>query len=240
MLKLLLALIFSLSFFAAANAQTHADSVSNHAPTDSLVKSVPVDSLKKYQPVDSVAKHITIDSMAKHPHVDSVVKHLVVDSVSKPAHSKTVVKHSAIEIAVKHSPVKTMSDTRYNAYLKGEDLDSMALVGELNHFPLPDRVLKFKKQLDLSPIQVGQLNKLAADLHHKKVEMGAFIIKNEETLDNLFHARHLDEGSIIFYTNRSGLYFGELRGAILMACYNAEKLLTEAQIQKLESLEKSN
>ncbi|MDB5025297.1 MAG: hypothetical protein JWP78_3052 [Mucilaginibacter sp.] len=141
---------------------------------------------------------------------------------------------------VRHSPVKTLSDERYNAYLKGDDLDNMALAGELNHFPLPDKVLKFKKQLDLSPIQVGKLNRLATALHRKKLEMGEFIIRNERMLDSLFHIKRQDEGSVIFYANRSGLYYGELRGAILMACYNTEKLLTDAQVRKLEALEKAN
>jgi hypothetical protein len=140
----------------------------------------------------------------------------------------------------KHSPLKTVNDKKYNAYLKGEDIDDMSLPGELNHFPLPDKVLKFKKQLDLSPIQVGKLNTIATALHRKKLEMGVFILRNEKMLDSLFHTRRLDEGTIIFYANRSGLYYGELRGVILMACYNTEKLLTDDQIKKLEALEKAN
>lgn len=141
---------------------------------------------------------------------------------------------------LKHSPIKTLNDKKYNAYLRGEDLNDMALPGELNHFPMPDKVLKFKKQLDLSPIQVGKLNQLATTLHRKQMEMGVFNIRNEKMLDSLFHTRRLDEGSIIFYANRSGLYYGELRGAILMACYNTEKLLTDDQIKKLEALQKAN
>lgn len=171
-------------------------------------------------------------------HKETIAKDRT-DTVTKHVHKDTTVKTTVMD-TVNHSTVKTLSDKRYNAYVKGEDLDDMSLAGELNHFPLPDRVLKFKKELDLSPIQVGQLKELAAKLQRKRLEMGVFIIRNEKVLDNLFRTKHLDEGSIIFYTNRSGLYYGELKGAILLACYNTQKLLTDAQVRKLETLGKLN
>jgi len=178
---------------------------------------------------DSVARHPVVDTTLKHAPVDTATKHMPVQSAVKPATD-----------TIQHSPIKTISDIRYNAYVKGEDLDDMSLAGELNHYPLPDKVLKFKKELDLSPIQVGKLKDLAAVLQRKKLAMGVVIIRNEKVLDSLFRTNHLDEGAVIFYTNRSGLYYGELKGAILMACYNTQKLLTDAQVKKLETLEKAN
>ncbi|MBV8389965.1 MAG: hypothetical protein JO080_09225 [Mucilaginibacter sp.] len=259
MLKRLLFSSLCLLFFIPVFAQTHEDSVKNQPIadttskrqlTDSIVKRVVVDSAARHQPTDSV-QHNKVDSMAKIHPVDSVVKHAAVDSTSvihKPAIKakkksslKAVTKPQAVaDPELKRSTVKTISDLRYNAYLKGDDLDDMALAGDLNHFPSPDNVLKYKKQLDLSPIQVGQLTKLSNDLHRKKIEMGSNIIRNEKMIDSLFHLHQIDEGSLIFYTNRSGLYYGEMKGAILMACYNAEKLLTPAQIKKLEALEKTS
>lgn len=230
MLKRLPVFLLFILFFRLVNAQIPADTIVQHPPADSIAKHLPADSVVKHLPVDSVVKNSLPDSVLKHPSVDSAMKHAPV---------KTVVKRpSPVESAVKHSPIKTISDKQYNAYLNGDDLDDMALAGELNHFPQPDKVLKFKKQLDLSPIQIGKLNQLAAILHRKKIEMGENIIRNEKMLDSLFHSRQVEDGTLIFYTNRSGLYYGELRGAILMACYNTEKLLTDAQIKKLEELEK--
>jgi hypothetical protein len=161
---------------------------------------------------------------------DSVIKHRSADSTA----------HSSSKNTIKHSPLKTLNDKRYNAYLKGEDLDDMALVGELNHYPLPDKALKYRVQLGLNPGQITKLNDLAAKLHRKKLEMGENIIHNEKMLDSLFHSRQIIDGTLIFYTNRSGLYYGELRGAILLACYNTEKILSDNQIRKLESLQKAN
>ena len=248
MVKRLFFTLLFVSFLITSFAQTQTDSVSNHPI---------VDTTSKHQLNDSVAMHPSIDSLIKRSSADSVVKHKLADSVIKPSSTdSSVVKHKATDSAhlraknvpkqlventePQHSTVKTINDTRYNAYLKGNDLDDMSLAGDLNHFPSPDKVLKYKKQLDLSPIQVGQLTKLADALHRKKVEMGTNIIRNEKMLDSLFHSRQIDEGSLIFYTNRSGLYYGELKGAILMACYNTEKLLTPPQIKKLEALEKAN
>ena len=177
------------------------------------------------------------DTTVKQLPVDTTVKHT---STSKHVSYTVTIKPPPTDTVLQHSTVKTINDTRYNAYLKGEDFDDMALAGDLNHFPSPDKVLKYKKQLDLSPIQVGQLTKLSSTLHRKKLEMGTNIIRNEKMLDSLFRTHIIDEGSLIFYTNRSGLYYGELKGAILMACFNSEKLLTPAQIKKLEMLEKTN
>ena len=47
-------------------------------------------------------------------------------------------------------------------------------------------------------------------------------------------------GKIIFYTNRHGLYQGELKNAILQACFATEKQLTPQQIKRFEALQKPN
>lgn len=270
MLKRLLFTSLCLLFFMPAFTQTHEDSVKNNpvakkqvdttqnAAVDNIAKrpaakkrkkssakatskpSVVADTTAK-KTVDTT-KHILVDSIVKHNAVDSAsVSHKLAVKAKKKLPTKTATKAPVLfGTEPTRSTVKTISDLRYNAYLKGDDLDDMALAGDLNHFPSPDNALKYKKQLDLSPIQVGQITKIATELHRKKVEMGTNIIRNEKMLDSLFHTRQIDEGSLIFYTNRSGLYYGEMKGAILMACYHTEKLLTAAQIKKLEALEKTN
>jgi hypothetical protein len=178
------------------------------------------------------------DTTVKHT-VDTTIKHTPADTIIKHAPTDTSTKHVPVD-TILHSTIKTINDVRYNAYLKGEDWDNMSLAGELNYFPLPDKVLKLKKELELSPAQVIKLKELTANLHRKKLEMGVVIIRNEKVLDNLFRTKQVDEGSLIFYTNRSGLYYGELKGAILMACFNAQKLLTAIQVRKLETMGKLN
>jgi hypothetical protein len=152
---------------------------------------------------------------------------------------KTTNAQSSPDSTLKHSPLKTLSDEQYNALLKGQDLYNMALVAEINHYPHPDKVIKFKKELDLSPIQVNKLNAIIKELHRKILEMGLIVIRNEKALDSIFRTHTLNNGSLIFYANRYGLYQGELRNTILQACLTTWTLLSQQQINKFEALQKA-
>jgi hypothetical protein len=142
--------------------------------------------------------------------------------------------------SAKQSPLKTMSYEQYNALIKGDDITGMSLAAELNHFPLPDKVLKFKKELNLGPPQISKIAAIAKELHRKKLEMGLIIINNERTLDSIFKYNRLNNGSLIFYANRYGLYEGELRNAILQACLATRGLLSQQQVNKYQALQKAN
>jgi hypothetical protein len=145
---------------------------------------------------------------------------------------------ATVDSTTKKSTVKTLNSKQYNALLNGDDLYGMAVVAELNHYPNPEKVIKFKKDLDLSPIQLNKLMAINKELHRKKLEMGLIIIRNERTLDSLFHTKKMDNGTLIFYANRYGLYQGELRNAILQACLVTRELLSQQQINKFEALQK--
>jgi hypothetical protein len=145
--------------------------------------------------------------------------------------------HAQTDSTANHSTVKSISSDHYDALINGVDLDNMSAVAELNHYPMPDKVIQYKKQLDLSPTQLSKITAINIELHRKRVEMGGNIITNEKKMDDLFRTRKVDEGVIIFYTNRYGLYQGEIRNAILQACYKTEELLSEGQIKLLEKLE---
>jgi hypothetical protein len=133
-----------------------------------------------------------------------------------------------------------MYDKEYTALLNGDDLYHMALAGELNHYPSPDKVIKFKKELGLSPAVIDKLNVINKELRRKKLEMGLIIIRNERALDSIFKYHILNNGSLIFYANRYGLYQGELRNVILQACLVTRTLLSQQQINKFEALQKAN
>jgi hypothetical protein len=136
------------------------------------------------------------------------------------------------------SPVRTLTRQQYDAYLKGDAANEMAAVGELNHFPMPDKVLKLSNQLDLSAVQIKKITEINTLMHRRRVQIGGSIISNEKMLDSLFKYRKVSDGNLIFYTNRHGLYQGELKNAILQACLATEKLLSAQQIVKLEALQK--
>ena len=149
-------------------------------------------------------------------------------------------KAQQADSTLKKSPVKTLSDKQFTQLISGEYLfDDIEQVAKLNHYPMPDAALKFKKELSLSPVQVTKITAIAAELHRKRVEMGNFIVTNETTLDKLMR-KGTDNGNIIFYANRSGLYYGELRNAILQACLGTGNALAPQQITKLETLTAHN
>ncbi len=137
---------------------------------------------------------------------------------------------------VKHSSLKTLSAEQYNALINGDDIYGMSLAAELNHYPLPDKAIKYKREIDLSPIQITKISAIAKELHRKILEMGLIIINNEKTIDCLFRSNRFDNGSLIFYANRYGLYQGELRNAILQACLATRALLSQQQSARLTAI----
>lgn len=131
------------------------------------------------------------------------------------------------------------------SYGQGLDTSSASIINTVavavkHNFPLPDQVLKFKQQLALTPLQLATLNAINKTLTLKKTETTISNNRNEHMLDSMFRTGRLNEGSIIFYTNRYGLYQGELRGALLIACYNTRQALTAAQLAKLKQLQNHN
>ena len=166
------------------------------------------------------------------------MKKLLLLLVIITAHFSVNAQTAPTDTTPKKSTVKTLNSKQYNALLNGDDLYGMALVAEMNHYPNPEKVIKYKKELDLSAEQVTKLTDINKELHRKKLEMGQIIIRNERMLDSLFHTRKLDNGTLIFYTNRYGLYQGELRNAILQVFLVTRGLLTPQQLSKYIALQK--
>jgi Spy/CpxP family protein refolding chaperone len=137
------------------------------------------------------------------------------------------------------SPIKTMSYEQYKAYVDGADQFNMALVAQLNGFPDPEKVIALKKELALTNEQATSIEAINVELHRKMKEMGNFIVKNEKMLDDLFRTKKLDDGTLIYYTNRYGLYQGETRNAILQAYLKVRNILSVEQRTKYQQLQKS-
>ena len=152
--------------------------------------------------------------------------------------SAAVNAQSRTDTTTVKSPVRTLTRQQYDAYLKGEAANEMAAVGELNHYPMPDKVLKLSNQLDLSALQIKKITEINTLMHRRRLQIGGSIVSNEKMLDSLFKYRKMSDGNLIFYTNRHGLYQGELKNAILQACLATGKLLSAQQIGKLEALQK--
>lgn len=142
--------------------------------------------------------------------------------------------------ATARSAIKTLTTKQYTDYLKGPDLLDKALPATLNHYPMPDDVLLYKKELGLSIAQIQKIKAISSYLQLKKKEIGQSVIRNEKKLDELFSTKKLNEGDITFYGNRYGLYEGEYRTSVLMACYNTYNALTPQQTTRFWQLKNHN
>jgi hypothetical protein len=136
------------------------------------------------------------------------------------------------------SPVRTLTYQQYIEYKTGAAGMDLAYVAEVHHYPMPDKVLRFKKELGLSAEQIATISEANTHMHKLRVQVGGSIIDNEKTLDLLFAQNNVDSGNLIFYINRYGLYQGELRTAILQACIVTKKTLTPEQMNKFDNLQK--
>ncbi|CAM3922029.1 hypothetical protein MUGA111182_17440 [Mucilaginibacter galii] len=136
------------------------------------------------------------------------------------------------------SSIKTLTLKQYTDYQKGPGLEQMALPATLNKYPMPDDVLRLKKELKLTDAQVKKVTAISQYLQLKKTEIGQSVLRNEKKLDELFQTGKVDEGSITFYGNRYGLYEGEYRTTVLQACYSTYNALTPLQTTQFWKLKK--
>ncbi|OKS84666.1 hypothetical protein [Mucilaginibacter polytrichastri] len=156
--------------------------------------------------------------------------------VSLSAVTQTLRAQQTDSVAIRHSTVKILTDEQYNAILNGDDVNNLAYVAKLYRYPYPDQILKYRTHLKLSPQQITRLNEINATLKMKKTEVGLSVVQNERMIDSLFRTRRINESVIVFYTNRYGLYQGEYRGALLIACYNSRKVLNPVQLNQFNEL----
>ena len=139
----------------------------------------------------------------------------------------------------KHHDFQITTAREFEILLKN-GYEDMGLVAEKNGYPSAGMAIGHSKEIDLSPIQLASLRKINEGLKSKMKEMVVFMKRNEAVLDSLFRTNKLNDGVIIFYTNRFGLYQGELRNAILQAAFKNRQLLSPQQNTKLQALKNHN
>lgn len=125
---------------------------------------------------------------------------------------------------------------KFEAYQASKNITGMLAIADHNHYPFPAKVLSWQKELQLNERQKVVIKAINKELIRKVNEMNNFLITNERTMDSLFRYKKINNGTLIFYTNRYGLYQGELRNALLQACVKTEAQLTSTQIKKYDSL----
>jgi hypothetical protein len=125
---------------------------------------------------------------------------------------------------------------KFNAYRATKNNEGLQDIADRNGYPSPQKVLQWQKVLLLNDRQKTSIGSINKELLRKVNEMNNFLITNERTMDSLFRYKKINNGTLIYYTNRYGLYHGELRNAVLQACVKTEAILTASQIKKYAQL----
>ncbi|MRX48009.1 hypothetical protein [Pedobacter puniceum] len=112
----------------------------------------------------------------------------------------------------------------------------MILVAETNNYPSPQKALQYAQQLNLSAVQKTQITQILSEMNRKAKEMNNFILAQEDKLNTLFKEQKVNDGSLIFYTNKIGALQGELRNAYLKAYIATKKVFTTNQLNKYKQL----
>lgn len=133
---------------------------------------------------------------------------------------------------------KSLGYEQYKGFYDGVDINNLDRIAILNHYPSPKKVIILKKELALTADQATQITAMNKELARKMKEMGSLIIKNENTLNELFRTKQITDGALIFYANRYGGDIGELRNAMLQTYLKTKDLLTPEQLKKYEELQK--
>jgi hypothetical protein len=94
--------------------------------------------------------------------------------------------------------------------------------------------------LILAPFKSKKITEASTYMHRRRLQIGSSIVDTEMKLDSLFKHNNMNDGNLIFYTGRYGAYRGELMNAMLYACLSTQKLLSQQQMAKYESLQKRN
>ena len=136
----------------------------------------------------------------------------------------------------KNATSPDLSLSQFDAFKTSRNINGLTDVAAHNHYPTPEKVLLWQKQLQLNDRQKIAITQINTALERKVKEMNGFLITNERTIDSLFRYKKVNNGLLIYYTNRYGLYQGELRNALLQACLKTEAQLTATQIKKYDNL----
>lgn len=141
--------------------------------------------------------------------------------------------------SLKVSPLKFLSNNQYQLYTTGNDTD-MGLVGNVNGYPSPKKAIALAKELGLTEEQKRSIKTILSEMNRKALEMGKFILAEENKLNKVFETKTVNEGSLVFYTNKIGALQGELRNAYLKAHLRTGKILNATQQKKYVQLINKN
>jgi Spy/CpxP family protein refolding chaperone len=131
--------------------------------------------------------------------------------------------------------VKSLSPQEIESLRSGHGM-GFAKVAELNHYPGPKHVLDLAEDLELTPVQQSQTDKIFRRMHDEAVALGEQLVEAELELDRQFERGTIDPKSLEDALLRIGELTGRLRNVHLKAHLDQERVLTSEQVAKYDEL----
>lgn len=125
--------------------------------------------------------------------------------------------------------LKAMSASEVDGYLRGKGM-GLAKAAELNGYPGPRHVLDLSKELGLTQGQIDKSNALFAAMQIESARLGATLIKQEETLDDLFASGNANHEKLEVVLASISQTRAKIRQSHLAAHIEQKKVLSDDQI----------
>jgi Spy/CpxP family protein refolding chaperone len=131
--------------------------------------------------------------------------------------------------------IKALSAEQIDDLMNGRGME-LALPAELNGYPGPRHVLDLADELDLTPDQLAQTQRLFEDMRREAINLGERIIEREAALDELFASGSASEASLRDATEALGRLNGRLRAHHLSYHLTMRSVLEQHQIEAYQQL----
>lgn len=131
--------------------------------------------------------------------------------------------------------IKALSEAEVADYLAGHGR-GLARAAELNSYPGPRHVLDLGTELELTPVQLAELDRIFAEMKAAAQPLGRQLVDHEKELDRLFVSRTATKDGVAELTARIGRLQGELRAVHLNAHVATVALLRPAQAARYDEL----
>ncbi len=127
--------------------------------------------------------------------------------------------------------IKALSDQEIADYLAGKGM-GFAKAAELNGFPGPSHVLELADELELSPTQKIETERMFARMQSRARDLGARLVDEERRLNELFASKQVSRQSLSKSLSEIASLQGQIRDAHLQAHLEQSDILSDAQARK--------
>jgi Spy/CpxP family protein refolding chaperone len=131
--------------------------------------------------------------------------------------------------------LKVLSDDEVQGYLAGRGM-GLARAAELNSYPGPMHVLELADKLGLTPQQKMKTEALITPMREKAQRLGAFYVKKEQELDELFSSGKATPQAVDEKLHDIGLLHAQIRAVHLKTHIAQRELLTPEQVKLYDQL----